>query len=117
MAPQEDGSHLLSYTKDRGSAENNSAPVFAENAITIEDDAAELAAGEPVKAFLIFQSATDDDQVHNYTIKVTENGQRWRPSTCWLTSISTPSRRKCAKSPASIWTGISISRGTPTPSR
>ena len=75
MAPQEDGSHLLSYTKDRGSAENNAAPVFAENAITIEDDAAELAAGEPVKAFLTFQSATDDDQVHNYTIKVTENGQ------------------------------------------
>ena len=75
MAPQEDGSHLLSYTKDRGSAENNAAPVFAENAITIEDNAAELAAGEPVKAFLTFQSATDDDQVHNYTIKVTENGQ------------------------------------------
>ena len=75
MAPQEDGSHLLSYTKDRGSAENNAAPVLSDNAIAIEDTAADTEDTEPVKASVIFQSATDDDQVHNYTIKITENGQ------------------------------------------
>ena len=75
MAPQKDGSHLLSYTKDRGSAENNPAPVLPDNAITIEDNTADIEDTVPVKAALIFQSATDDDQVYNYTIKVTENGQ------------------------------------------
>lgn len=75
MAPQEDGSHLLSYTKDRGSAENNAAPILPDNAIAIEDNAADTEDTEPVKASVIFQSATDDDQVHNYTIKITENGQ------------------------------------------
>ena len=75
MAPQKDGSHLLSYTKDRGSAENNSAPVFAENAIAIEDDADDITAEQALKPYLVFQSASDDDQVHNYTVKVTENGQ------------------------------------------
>ena len=52
MAPQKDGSHLLSYTKDRGSAENNPAPVLPDNAITIEDNTADIEDTEPVKAAL-----------------------------------------------------------------
>ncbi len=75
MAPQKDGSHLLSYTKDRGNPENNPAPVLSENAISIEDDAATIPAEQALKPYLVFQSATDDDQVHNYTIEVTESGQ------------------------------------------
>ena len=75
MAPQEDGSHLLTYTKDRGSAENNSAPVFPANPIAVEDDRQYRTADEALKPALVFQAATDDDQVYNYAVKITENGQ------------------------------------------
>ena len=74
-APQADGSHLLSYTKDRGSAENNPAPAFPANPIAVEDDSANRAVDEALKPALVFQSATDDDQVYKYTVEVTENGQ------------------------------------------
>lgn len=74
-APQEDGSHLLSYTKDRGNAENNPAPAFPANPIVVEDDSNSRTAGEALKPTLVFQSATDDDQVYKYTVEVTENGQ------------------------------------------
>ena len=76
MAPQEDGSHLLSYTKDRGSAENNAAPVLAADAITITDDRDTISADTPIRPHVTFKSATDDDQIHNYQLIITdENGQ------------------------------------------
>jgi len=76
MAPQEDGSHLLSYTKDRGSAENNPAPVLAADAITVTDDRDAVSADTPIRPHVKFKSATDDDQIHNYQLVITdENGQ------------------------------------------
>ena len=70
QAPQADGSHLLDYGWDRGSAENNAAPVLAEDAITVVDNAAEVGNGLTVDAKVVFKAATDDDQVHAYALTV-----------------------------------------------
>ena len=69
-APQEDGSHLLDYGWDRGSAPKNQAPVLAEDAITVIDNAAEVGNGLTVDAKVVFKAATDDDQVHAYALTV-----------------------------------------------
>ena len=69
-APQADGSHLLDYGWDRGSSENNEAPVLAEDAITVIDNAAEVGNGLTVDAKVVFKAATDDDQVHAYALTV-----------------------------------------------
>ena len=69
-APQEDGSHLLDYGWDRGSAPKNQAPVLAEDAITVIDNSAEVGNGLTVDAKVVFKAATDDDQVHAYALTV-----------------------------------------------
>ena len=69
-APQADGSHLLDYGWDRGNSENNAAPVLAEDAISVADDAAGKAPGEQVTPRLTFKAGTDDDQVHAYAVTV-----------------------------------------------
>lgn len=69
-APQADGSHLLDYGWDRGNSENNEAPVLAEDAITVIDNAAEVGNGLTVDAKVVFKAATDDDQVHAYALTV-----------------------------------------------
>ena len=72
MAPQADGSHLLTYTEDRGSAANNPTPVLAADAITVTDDRDTVSADTPIRPHVTFKSATDDDQIHNYTLTVTD---------------------------------------------
>jgi len=73
-APQEDGSHLLDYSWDRGSSAKNEAPVLPADAISIVDNAAETK-GAQVTPRLTFKAATDDDQVHSYAVTVRNSKQ------------------------------------------
>ena len=69
-APQADGSHLLDYGWDRGDSAKNQAPVLPEDAISVKDNAAQVATGEKVSVTLTFKAGTDDDQVHAYAVSV-----------------------------------------------
>ena len=71
--PQADGSHLLDYGWDRGSAPKNEAPVLAADAISIADNSAQVEAGEQVKPRLTFKAGTDDDQIHAYAVSVRDD--------------------------------------------
>ena len=67
-APQADGSHLLDYGWDRGESAKNQAPVLAEDAISVKDNAKGKAPGEKVSVTLTFKAGTDDDQIHAYAV-------------------------------------------------
>ena len=73
IAPQDDGSHLLKYTWDRGDSNHNEAPVLTEDAITVTDNGDQVTADQALKVNLTFRAATDDDQVHNYAITIRED--------------------------------------------
>lgn len=64
-APDPSGAHLTRYTKARGALGNNQPPVLAQDAVTV--DASSLT--------LTFRSGTDDDMIHHYVVRVTENGE------------------------------------------
>ena len=70
QSPQADGSHLLDYGWDRGSTDQNEAPVLPADAISVADDGADKAVGEQVTPRLTFKAGTDDDQVHAYAVSV-----------------------------------------------
>ena len=71
--PQADGSHLLDYGWDRGSAPKNEAPVLPADAISISDNRDNVEAGEQVKPRLTFKAGTDDDQIHAYAVSVRDD--------------------------------------------
>ena len=71
-APKADGSHLDKYTKDRGNAENNKAPVLPSDAITIKDNA--HTTDDTLNVELNFTAGMDDDLIHHYVLTITEGG-------------------------------------------
>ena len=71
--PQKDGSHLLDYGWDRGSAPKNQAPVLPADAISIADNSDKVEVGAMVKPRLTFKAGTDDDQIHAYAVTVRDD--------------------------------------------
>lgn len=61
--PMENGAHLSLYTRDRGSEENNEAPVFTNVKITLE-------AGTTAQKASVEFFAADDDFTHDYEVYV-----------------------------------------------
>lgn len=69
-APCADGSHLLRYTRARGSAENNQPPLLDPNAISVSDTG-----DESLSVTVTFRAGSDDDAVQHYVLTVTEDGR------------------------------------------
>ena len=63
--PSADGSHLTKYTKDRGNAENNQAPVLS----GIEAIMGTPGSGGKQTVTIRFDAATDDTFAHHYTLE------------------------------------------------
>ena len=61
--PVESGAHLSLYAKDRGSAENNEAPVFTNVKLTLE-------AGTTAQKATVEFFADDDEFTHDYEVYV-----------------------------------------------
>ena len=64
-APKADGSHLTVYGKDRA---NNSAPSFEGKTVKVEVNSK---TSSSVVAKVVFDAASDDDLIHDYTLTVT----------------------------------------------
>ena len=65
--PTADGSHLTAYGKDRGSDENNTAPVLTDIKAVYED----LTTGTNKRVSIKFAAAEDDEFAHHYAMTVT----------------------------------------------
>ncbi len=69
--PTTDGAHLTKYSWERGSEENNTAPVMSDE-MTITEGAA---VGNAKQVFLTFKAAQDDEFAHDYVISFKANGR------------------------------------------
>lgn len=65
--PVSDGSHLTKYAKDRGDAENNTAPTLSTFDVTLGE-----VSGANQAVSVSFAAGTDDEFVHHYKIVITE---------------------------------------------
>ncbi|MBS6446503.1 MAG: metallophosphoesterase [Clostridiales bacterium] len=65
--PETDGSHLEKYSKDRGSEENNKAPVLSTLDVTLG-----ATSGSAQAVSVSFAAGTDDEFVHHYQLVVSE---------------------------------------------
>ena len=72
--PTSDGSHLTKYTKDRGNAENNQAPVLS----GIEAILGTPNASGKQSVTIEFDAATDDTFAHHYTMEFKMAGKTRR---------------------------------------
>ena len=66
--PQEDGSHLTKYSKERGNEENNKAPVLS--SVNIAEKGTTNAG---VRIAVEFAAATDDEFAHHYVVELKDN--------------------------------------------
>ena len=70
--PTSDGSHLTAYGKDRGTPENNAAPVLSQNIKAVINEADSEGNRNVIIAF---GAAKDDTFAHHYTMELKKSGE------------------------------------------